>query len=106
MDEGMLAILLIFGLPIIAILTSHRRKVLEIRHAAGHDGTIRAAVDGLRGELGELRDTTTRFDLSFDSALQRLESRIEHIEQRLQQVESRQGGSSVSEMQELRKTTL
>jgi len=106
MHEGMLAILLIFGLPIIAILTSHRRKVLEIRQSGVHNDSIRSTVDSLREELSELRDTATRFDMSFDTALQRLESRIERIEQRLQQVESRQGDSSAPETQELRNTTL
>jgi aspartate carbamoyltransferase catalytic subunit len=82
MNEGVLAIGLIFGLPIIAILTAHHRKVLEIRHQSRANETVLVAVDSLRKEVAELRDTSTRFDLSFDTALQRLESRVEHLENR------------------------
>jgi len=39
-----------------------------------------AAVEGLRKEVAELRDLTTRYDLSFDTALQRLESRVGQLE--------------------------
>ena len=34
----------------------------------------------LRREVQELRDTTTRFDLSFDAALERLERRMDYAE--------------------------
>jgi len=81
-SEGVLAIALIFGLPIIAILTAHHRKVLEIRYQSRANGTVLEAVDSLRKDVAELRDTSTRFDLSFDTALQRLESRVEHLEKR------------------------
>ena len=39
-----------------------------------------AAVEALRKEVASLRDTTTRYDISFDTALQRLESRTTHLE--------------------------
>ena len=38
------------------------------------------AVESLRKEVEQLRDTTTRYDLSFDTALQRLEARVGHLE--------------------------
>src|SRR5438105_1234142 len=40
------------------------------------------AIEQLRKEVAQLRDTTTRYDLAFDTALQRLESRISHMESR------------------------
>lgn len=38
------------------------------------------AVELLRKEVDQLRDTTTRYDLSFDTALQRLEARVGYLE--------------------------
>lgn len=38
------------------------------------------AVDALQREIVDLRDTTTRYDMSFDAALQRIESRVTHLE--------------------------
>ena len=40
------------------------------------DNQTLSAVEALRQEVAGLRDTTTRYDMSFDTALQRLESRI------------------------------
>ena len=45
--------------------------------SASHD-----EVESVRRELAELRDTATRYDISFDAALQRIESRVGHLEQR------------------------
>jgi hypothetical protein len=39
-----------------------------------------AAVDALRKEVADLRDTATRYDVSFDTALQRLEARVVNLE--------------------------
>ncbi len=88
MNEGMLAILLIFGIPVLAILTAHHRKVLEIKHRSRQDAGEQRAIEELRAEIASLRDTTTRFDLSFDTALQNLESRVAHLEARLRQAAS------------------
>lgn len=80
--EGELALILIFGIPIVAIVTSHMRRMAEIklrlREAAVSAGAEEIA--NLRNEIQELRDTTTRFDLSFDTMLQRLENRVERLE--------------------------
>ena len=42
---------------------------------------LRAEVAALRAQIMELRDTTTQYDLSFDTALQRMERRVEQMEQ-------------------------
>lgn len=80
--EGELALVLIFGLPIIAILTAHHRKVLELRIKArsAPDKQVMARLDALSKEVADLRATATEYDLSFDAALQRLESRVERLE--------------------------
>src|SRR5581483_2586261 len=79
-----IAIIGIFGIPLSAIWTSHRRQVLEmqLRLQNQGDANVRAAIDDLRQEIKSLRDTTMQYDLSFDSALQRMERRVEALENR------------------------
>lgn len=45
-------------------------------------------IEALRNEIREMRDTTMRYDLSFDTALHRLEDRFEALERRSYQRES------------------
>jgi hypothetical protein len=89
MDEGMVAILLIFGLPIIAVITSHHRKLMEMKLRMGADrhSTSSQDLQDLKRAIDELRDTTTRYDISFDAALQRIESRVGHLEGRVNTIE-------------------
>ena len=89
MDDGTLAILLIFGLPIIAVVTSHHRKLMEMKMKMGGAGQTNASneLNELRKAINELRDTTTRYDISFDAALQRIESRVGHLEGRVNSIE-------------------
>jgi predicted nucleic acid-binding Zn-ribbon protein len=48
----------------------------------GHDLTlVREELAALRQQIDDLRDTSTQYDLSFDTALQRMERRVEHLEQ-------------------------
>lgn len=84
------AIIGIFGIPISAIWTSHRRQILEMQLRLRQEGdvNVRAAVDELRNEVRALRDTTMQYDLSFDTALQRMESRVEGLERRLTNAEA------------------
>jgi hypothetical protein len=42
---------------------------------------VREELAALRTQVTELRDTTMQYDLSFDTALQRLERRVEQVEQ-------------------------
>lgn len=75
---------MVFGLPFYALWSHHKRKLEEIkaRQRTNIDSETRAAVEALRAEMAALRDTTTQYDVSFDTALRRLESRISHIEQK------------------------
>jgi hypothetical protein len=79
-----IAIIGIFGIPLSAIWTSHRRQMLEMQLQMRNQGdtNVRAAIDDLRQEVKALRDTTMQYDLSFDSALQRMEHRVEALENR------------------------
>jgi len=86
------AVLLIFGIPIIAIWTDHRRKVLDmqLRSRQQADQAVMEKLAEVQRQIADLRETTTQYDLSFDTALQRVEARLNGIEQRVQAVE--QGG--------------
>lgn len=42
---------------------------------------LREEVRTLRDDLISLRDTATQYDMSFDSALQRIDRRVEQVEQ-------------------------
>lgn len=75
-------------IPIVAIITSHRQRELEMRLKLQQgDGNVAAELRELKSQLADLRDTTTHYDMSFDSALQRIESRVGNVEQRLGAVE-------------------
>jgi hypothetical protein len=91
MDPGVIVFLiplavvcLIFGIPIVAILTHHHRKVLEmkLRLKQETDQSLRRELQSIRSQIEQLRDTTTQYDMSFDTALQRLEARVSHLETR------------------------
>ena len=57
-------------------------RVTQIQADAQKQGDREAlaAVDALRREVGDLRDTATRYDVSFDTALQRIEARVDFLE--------------------------
>jgi predicted nucleic acid-binding Zn-ribbon protein len=87
-----------FILTLIAITTvgsiinnfiGHRQKIAQMRfeQVKKADDAVAAELSALKQQVAALRETTTNYDLSFDSALQRLESRVGNIEQRLAKVE-------------------
>lgn len=76
---------IVFGtgmiVSVVGLAMHHHRKLLEMKQR----GSIQAArpdaeIEKLRAEIAELRETTTRYDLSFDTALQRIEGRLEVVE--------------------------
>jgi hypothetical protein len=88
---AILAVILIFGgIPLSAIWTHHKRKMLELQLRLRNqaDAGVQASVEALRQEVRALRETSTQYDLSFDAALQRMESRMENVERRVQAVEA------------------
>lgn len=82
--------IVVFSIPLTAIWTSHRRKMLEMQMRLRNEGDagVRVAVDALREEVRALRDTTTQYDLSFDTALQRMERRVEGLERRVNEMDA------------------
>ena len=87
MEPGIIALfipIVAFCIPITAILASHRQKLAEIkaRSASGLAPEIRAELGEIKSQLADLRDTTTKFDMTFDAALDRLEQRIGRVEER------------------------
>lgn len=78
-----IAILAVFGIPLSAIWTHHLRQMAELKVKKGETaGTgVQAELAALRAEVAELRDTTTRFDMSFDAGLARLEQRVDRVEE-------------------------
>jgi hypothetical protein len=79
-----IAIVMGCSIPISRIWADHQRRILEmkLRMQNQGDSSLRAEVEALRQEVRALRDTSTQYDLSFDSALQRMEKRIEGVERR------------------------
>jgi predicted nucleic acid-binding Zn-ribbon protein len=86
---GLVAVICIFGWPILMVILKHQRQMAEMRmNALGKaDQSLLAELQELKRQMEELRDTTTRYDMSFDSALQRMESRMGNVEQKMRQIE-------------------
>lgn len=89
---GLIAVLGLFGIPLSAIWGHNRRRMMEIklRMSQGDDAAVRAQIEALRAEVRALRDTTMQYDISFDSALQRVESRVDAMERRIVPAETSQ----------------
>lgn len=86
---GLVAVICIFGTPLIAVIANHQQKLAEIRSKGqSADTALAEEIRNLKLQVEEMRDTTTRYDMSFDTALQRIESRVSNVEQRLSTVES------------------
>ncbi len=101
---GILA--LVFAVPLMAIWTEHRRKVLEmqlrLRAERGSDAAPKEQVRELAKQLADLRSTATEYDLSFDSALQRLESRMDLLDERLRRIEESRPAAASDSSNEVR----
>jgi hypothetical protein len=80
---------LVLCIPILAILTYHKRKMLEIRLAGIQKGdqAMIERIEAVRQEVAQLRDTATQYDLSFDTALRRIESRVNALEARVSAID-------------------
>jgi hypothetical protein len=78
----MIWILIPLSAIVLPIWTHHQRKMMEMKLKMKEtgDGNLLQELQSLRAQLIDLRDTTTRYDMSFDAALQRLESRMAHME--------------------------
>ena len=63
------------------LIIKHREKLAELKNKQDGSPGLVEAVTELRRELSALRETTTRFDMSFDAALSRVENRLHSVEQ-------------------------
>ena len=81
---GLVSVGMVFGIPMLAIWTSHRRKMLELQiQLKGQNSNVSSnSIESLREEIRALRDTSTQYDVSFDNALQRIEQRVGSLERR------------------------
>ena len=64
------------------IWTHHRRKMEELRMQRGRivSEDIRTEFATIRAEIRDLRDTAMQYDLSFDTALQQMDRRMNKLE--------------------------
>ncbi|MDX1932069.1 MAG: hypothetical protein SFU56_05645 [Capsulimonadales bacterium] len=86
MDHGTIALfipIVALFIPISAIWTHHLRQMAEIKAQQGKTiaPDVRQDLNEIKQQLSELRDTTTRFDMSFDAAITTLERRMDNFEQ-------------------------
>lgn len=59
--------LVVFMIPIIAILTSHQRRMAELIHGNRHNQNSSAEIDMLRRELQEVKQLVHQQTLAIDS---------------------------------------
>lgn len=88
----MVVVLAMFGVAgkMWQALLDHRVKVAGMRAGQPATGSLGSGkeLEDLRREVEALRETTTGFDMAFDTALQRLESRVAHMEARMARYEA------------------
>jgi uncharacterized coiled-coil DUF342 family protein len=83
---GLVAVFLIFGGGnVLKSWFETRAEIERIRLQQGNARTadnseVMQALQELRREVSELRETSTRFDMSFDAAVTSLEQRVERVE--------------------------
>ena len=75
---------------VIKTYIAYKLKMAEVKaeRATAPDTALRQEMAELKQKMNELRDVTTQYDMSFDSALHRVESRLSNMEHRLGEVES------------------
>lgn len=65
---------------IVRLILKHREKMTALKYHQGVAPSIAEEVTALRQEVAALRETTTKCDMTFDSAIDRLEQRLENLE--------------------------
>ncbi len=78
----MLIPLLAIGGGIVKSILASQEKRLEMRLRAqqGQNEEVQQQIAGLHAEVAALRDTSTEFDVSLDTSVQRLEERVGRLE--------------------------
>ena len=65
---------------IVRMVLSHRERLIALKNRQEGAPGLVEEVRALRSEVAALRDTTTRCDMTFDAAIDRLEGRMERME--------------------------
>ena len=75
-------VVFVFGGGVIrsALKSWERRMELQAQRQQGQNDVVVQQLQALRAEVAALRDTSTQFDMSLESAVQRLEHRVERLE--------------------------
>ena len=79
---GVCAMLCVFGIPIVAILTSHQRKMAMILHENARATAPNAEAQMLREEIQELKALVHQQSIALDSLARPLPA-SERVEQRV-----------------------
>ena len=86
MQEALIALTIAFGLGwpvwLTMVIVRHREKMRQLELKQHGSPGLVEEVQALRRELTQLRETTTRFDMSFDATLDRLERRMDNFDHR------------------------
>ena len=66
---------------IVRQVLKHREKLAALKNKVDGSPALAAEIAALRREMTELRETSTRFDMSFDAALSQIENRLHRVEE-------------------------
>ncbi len=81
-------VLAVFGSPVLVVqaILRHKQRMRELDRglSPASDSNLRLEVETLRQELRRLRDTTSQYDVSFDTALQNMERKYETLDRKLE----------------------
>jgi len=98
LEDAIIVGMAVIGAVTIAIVAMALNYVKQMEQIKRQPSTVNKnvaeAIEALRKEVADLRDTATRYDVSFDTALQRMESRIEAVERRTNRMEQEQSVSA------------
>lgn len=78
-----LGMLVVFSIPLIAILTSHQRKMAELLHRGQENDRYIAEIHALRREVDELKSLVRRQTQMIETSSTRASVQDSEIQQRL-----------------------
>jgi uncharacterized membrane protein YciS (DUF1049 family) len=85
MAVGILFVIAITIISVTAIVSENRKAiaVARMKMQGQDDPHLQATITALREEVRALRDTSMQYDLSFDTALQKIDQRVGSLERRV-----------------------
>ena len=80
---GLITAMGLFGWIPIVVYFKHKIYLEQLKHQNSlADEQVVQSLNELRREVQELRETTMKFDMSFDAALTQMEQRVDEIDAR------------------------